>query len=602
MVGLLYIMFMAGLELDMNDFLRNKNRSFLFGALTFLLPFCIGFVVCYYLLGYPMAATILVASMFSTHTLVAYPIVSRLGLVRNEAVIITVGGTIITDTAVLLVLAVVAGSANGELNQMFWIKLGSSLAVFSFLVLWGFPKLGRWFFRHVQSENTSQYIFVLVMVFLAALFAELAGVEAIIGAFLAGLALNRLIPHTSPLMNRIEFIGNAIFIPFFLISVGMLVDLRVLFKGPEALIIAGTLTTVALVGKWLAALVTQKVYGYSVHQRRIIFGLSSAHAAATIAVILIGYRIELLDENVLNGTIILILITCMVSSFVTENVGKQIVLTSADINPTQSVRMERLVVPIANPNTIEGLIDLAVMIKEPKSAQPITALTVVQDDVEARHRVETSTRMLEKAVWHGAATNNPVQVVAKVDTNVSSGIIRAIKELMATDVIIGWSEKQKATDRIFGTTLDNILKNSWQSIYVCKLGDTLNTLQHIVVVAPPNVEFEKGFSDWVLKIKRLASQLGTGLKVLGGSGSFGALKERFTQGEPRLEVELEAFDQWEHFIDLNREVDDNSMLVVVSARSGTVSYTDALDNVPTLILKHFHVHSFMVIYPEQNQI
>jgi hypothetical protein len=485
---------------------------------------------------------------------------------------------------------------------VFWLKLSISLLIFGLVVLWGFPKVGRWFFRQVQSESTSQYIFVLVMVFLAALFAELAGVEAIIGAFLAGLALNRLIPHTSPLMNRIEFIGNAIFIPFFLISVGMLVDLRVLFKGPEALIIAGTLTGVALLGKWLAALFTQKIYGYSANQRKLIFGLSSAHAAATIAVILIGYRIGLLDENVLNGTIILILITCMVSSFVTENAGKKIVLTQSEMPITQSLRIERILVPIANPQTIEGLIDLAVMIKEPNSSQPITALTVVRDDVEARQRVETSTRMLEKAVLHGAASDNSVQVVAKVDMNVSGGIIRAIKELMATDVLIGWSEKQSTADRIFGTTLDNILKNSWQSIYVCKLGPQLNTIQRIVVVAPPNAEFEKGFADWVRKIKLLTSQLGAELKVICASSSYANFSRQIGEGEPRLEFELETFDNWDGFMDISRQLDNNALLVVASARQGTISYTDALDKVPAMILKHFHVHSFMVIYPEQNQV
>ncbi|HEY4650687.1 MAG TPA: cation:proton antiporter, partial [Pontibacter sp.] len=212
-VGILYIMFLAGLEVDMIDFKKNKNKSMVFGALTFLIPITVGTLVFYYIMGYEILSAILLSSMFSSHTLIAYPIASRLGLNKNEAVTITIGGTIITDTAVLLVLAVVAGSAEGNIDFFYWIKLAMSLSVFAAVVMFGFPYIARWFFRHIEGEKGAQFIFVLTMVFAAAFLAELAGVEAIIGAFLAGLALNTLIPHTSALMNRIEFVGNNVFIP-----------------------------------------------------------------------------------------------------------------------------------------------------------------------------------------------------------------------------------------------------------------------------------------------------------------------------------------------------------------------------------------------------
>src|SRR5690554_6155630 len=317
-IGLLYIMFIAGLELDLNDFNSNRNKSLLFGFFTFIIPLGIGFPVCYYFLGYDFNASFLTASMFATHTLVAYPIVSKLGISKNQAVAITVGGTILTDTGVLIILAVIMGNSEGNLNQEFWIRLGISLTVFSAIMFLVIPKIAKWFFRVLESEKHSHYIFVLSIVFFAAFLAEAAGVEAIIGAFVAGLALNKLIPHSSALMNRIEFIGNSLFIPFFLISVGMLVDISVILSGPAALIIAGTLTVAALLGKWLAAWFTQLIFKYSKAQRQLIFGLSGAHAAATLAVILVGYRAGIIDENILNGTIILILITCIVASFATE--------------------------------------------------------------------------------------------------------------------------------------------------------------------------------------------------------------------------------------------------------------------------------------------
>ena len=289
-IGLLYIMFIAGLELDLNEFKATKNKSIIFGFLTFSIPLALGFPVCHYLLGFDVNASLLTASMFATHTLVTYPIVSKLGVSKNIAVAITVGGTILTDTAVLILLAVILGSHTGGLTQEFWIRLGVSLVLFSAFMFLVIPRIAKWFFKTLESEKHSHYIFVLSVVFFSAFLAELAGLESIIGAFVAGLALNKLIPNSSALMNRIEFIGNSLFIPFFLISVGMVVDVSVILSGPMALIIAATLTVVAITGKWIAAFFTQLIFKFSKGQRKLIFGLSSAHAAATLAVILVGYN------------------------------------------------------------------------------------------------------------------------------------------------------------------------------------------------------------------------------------------------------------------------------------------------------------------------
>ena len=219
--GLLYIMFLAGLEIDMGDFKKNSGKSLVFGMYTFLIPMILGTVVGLWMLDFSMETSVLLASMFASHTLIAYPIISKLGISKNNAVSITVGGTMITDTLALLVLTIIVGMATGNADNAFWIRLGVSIVIFALIVLLVFPFIGRWFFKRVH-DNISQYIFVLSMVFFGAFLAQLAGMEAIIGSFLAGLALNRLIPQSSPLMNRVEFVGNAIFIPFFLLSVGML--------------------------------------------------------------------------------------------------------------------------------------------------------------------------------------------------------------------------------------------------------------------------------------------------------------------------------------------------------------------------------------------
>lgn len=324
-IGLLYIMFIAGIELDADEFKKKRHKSLVFGLLTFIIPISIGLPVCHYLLGYPILTTLLVSIMFATHTLVAYPIVNKYKVSQNEAVAIAVGGTVLTDTAVLIILAIITGAHTSGLTTAFWLHLIISLAIFIAIMFTIVPVVAKWFLSRLDAEKTSNYVFVLSVVFFSAFMAQLSGVEPIIGAFMAGLALNRLIPHTSVLMDRIEFVGNAIFIPFFLISVGMLVDLRVLFKGPEAITIALSLTAVALTGKWLAAFITQKIFGYTNTQQGLLFGLSSSHAAATLAIILVGYKLKMLDDNILNGTVILILITCVVASFATEQASKKLV-------------------------------------------------------------------------------------------------------------------------------------------------------------------------------------------------------------------------------------------------------------------------------------
>ena len=333
--GLLYIMFLAGLEIDLAEFKKNKWKSIGFGFYTFAIPFVMGVMTSHFLFDFPWLTSIVFASIFSSHTLISYPIVSKLGISKSLPVNITVGGTMITDILALLVLAICVGVTQGEVNAAFWTKISVSMVIFSIIVLFGFPILGRWFFKKV-SDNISQYIFVLVMIYLAALLAEIAGVEAIIGAFFAGLALNRLIPHTSALMNRVEFVGNAIFIPFFLISVGMIIDFKVFFKDIKTIEIAVLMTVIAVFAKYFAAVATQKTFRLTKEQGGVIFGLSAAHAAATLAIVMVGYNIiigetdsgepiRLLDESVLNGSILLILVSCTVSSFVTQKNAKKLV-------------------------------------------------------------------------------------------------------------------------------------------------------------------------------------------------------------------------------------------------------------------------------------
>jgi len=457
-IGMLYIMFIAGLELDLKEFQRNKNKSLVFGMFTFIIPLVFGFPVCYYFLGYDFTASLLISSMFSTHTMVSYPIVSKFGISKNEAVAITVGGTILTDTAVLILLAVILNSNSGGLSMAFWVQLLASLAVFSGIMFWIIPKIAVWFLQRLESEKTSHYIFVLSIVFLAAFLAEIAGVEPIIGAFVAGLALNKHIPYSSSLMNRIEFIGNAIFIPIFLISVGMLVDIAVLLNGPVAVIVAVTLSVVALIGKWLAAIATSGIFKYSVNQRNLIFGLSSSHAAATLAIILIGFQTNIIDENALNGTILLILVTCLVATMVTENTARKIIKSESEEPAVEygTSDAENIMIPIADIESMETLVELAVYLKNKKSKDPLTILSVVPHDEEAENNLIKARNNLQKLVKIASAHEIDVNVMATIDHNIAGGILRASREEMIDMIVIGWPRKVRLFDRCIETKTETI--------------------------------------------------------------------------------------------------------------------------------------------------
>ena len=596
-VGLLYIMFIAGLEIDLADFRKNRKRSLIFGAITFAVPLLIGTVVSYYFLQYPLRSSVLLASMFATHTLISYPIASRLGIIRNEAVTITVGGTMITDTAALLILVMITASVSGELNALFWGKMILSIGLFTTTVLGGFPIVGRWFFRNAEQDGVVQYIFVLTMVFIAAFLAELAGLEPIIGAFLAGLALNRLVPHTSALMNRIEFIGNALFIPFFLIKVGMLVDPAVIFEGPEALLVAATLTVVALSSKWFAAYLAQRAFGFSRPQRNVIFGLSSAHAAATIAIILIAYNLKLLDATVLNGTVLLILITCLVSSFVTDRAGRQLAITM-ERPPAPAEQPDKILVPVANPANMERLIDLAMMLK-PTEDTPIYPLSVVVDDQEATENVLLNQSSFEHAEKYALAANQSISTISRVDTNASAGVVRAAKELGATSIVMGWNGKLTPRQRFFGSVLDHVLEQAEPMVLVTKLIHPLNAFARITVVALPNAEAEPGFSRWVATLRTLAHHTTGSLRLMSAAATAKAIRRTLETGTPSVSLAEGRFDTWDDFLMLAREVTAQDLLVVVSARENTVSHQAATDRLPYYLSRYFGALSFLVVYPEQ---
>jgi Kef-type K+ transport system membrane component KefB len=605
-IGLLYIMFIAGLELDMNEFIRNRNKSILFGFLTFIIPFSIGFPICYFILGFDLNASLLTANMFSTQTLVAYPIVSKLGVSKNQAVAVAVGGTILTDSVVLILLAVIMGNSQGNLNQEFWIKLGVSLFIFSGIMFFLIPRITRWFFTKLESEKHAHYIYVLSVVFFSAFLAEICGLEPIIGAFVAGLVLNPLIPHSSALMNRIEFIGNSLFIPFFLISVGMLVDVRVILSGPMAIIIAVVLTTGAIFGKWLAALFTQLILKYSQAQRQLLFGLSTAHAGAILAVVLVGYKAGILDENILNGTIILILISCLIASFATEKASRKILLTEKNSESSGSginlLNYEQILLPIANLMNIEKLLEFTLLIKDNKSANPVTILTVVPNNAEAELNIISARKKLTEFKKHGAASEIKVNTIATIDYNPASGIARISRETLSNIIILGWPKKAGILDKLIGEKISSIISNVDKTVFICHLDKLLINHKRIVVATPPFAEKENGFEIWLQKISKLSQELSIPIVHFGGMSTQDSIRDKIKLKHLSTSISFKVLNNLEDLLDSSADIKDDDLLVLVSARKYSVSYLNFLDNIPNKLEKSFTNNNKIVVYPQQHSL
>lgn len=604
-VGLYYIMFLAGLEMNMADFKQNRGKAVMLGLLAFIIPIMIGLVVNMTFLKYSLITSVLLASMYASHTLVAYPIVIRYGVSRHRSVSIAVGGTAVTDTLTLLVLAVVGGMFKGESGGLFWVWLVVKVVFLGGLIMYIFPRIGRWFFRR-YDDNVMQFIFVLAMVFLGAGLMEFVGMEGILGAFLAGLVLNRLIPHVSPLMNHLEFVGNALFIPYFLIGVGMMINIHVIFGHGDALKVAGVMIAVALTGKWIACWLTQKIYKMGAIERELMYGLSNAQAAATLAAVLVGYNIilpngeRLLNDDVLNGTVLLILVTCVVSSFITERAARKIAIDEAHLeDEKRPAELEKILIPVANPDTIEDLVNLSLVIRDPKQRDNLLALNVINDNNASEALELRGKRYLEKAAMITASADVPLKQISRYDLNIASGIIHTAKEHGVTDVVIGLHRKVNIVDSFFGMLAENLLKGLHREVMIAKFLMPINTLRRINIAVPPKAEYEAGFQKWVEHFCRMGNTLGCRVHFFANEETTTLLqilvKKRFSS----TMTDFSRLDDWGDLLLLTGQVNYDHLLVIISARRGSISYDPAFERLPAQLGKYFANNSLIVLYPDQ---
>ena len=606
--GLLYIMFLAGLEIDMGDFKKNSGKSLVFGMYTFLIPMILGTVVGLWVLDFSMETSVLLASMFASHTLIAYPIISKLGISKNNAVSITVGGTMITDTLALLVLTIIVGMATGNADNAFWIRLGVSIVIFALIVLLVFPFIGRWFFKRVH-DNISQYIFVLSMVFFGAFLAQLAGMEAIIGSFLAGLALNRLIPQSSPLMNRVEFVGNAIFIPFFLLSVGMLIDYRAFFTSFETIKVGMVMIIVATAAKYAAAWLTQKTFRLSVDQRSVIFGLSNAQAAATLAAVMVGYNvilgtdangapIRLLNESVLNGTILMILVTCAIASFSAQKGAHNIAMKeSGEETEDKDTKDEHILIPVSNEETVEELVNLSLAIKSKTNTSGLYALKVIDNQNSDDKTLKSSKRVLQTAVDTAAATDTRLKGLLRYDLSISNAITSVVKEREITDLVLGLHKEKDIPAAFLGNIVENVLQHSSVTTFIYKPVQPLATIKRHLIILPDRAEKEIGFIPAMNRVWNVLQNTGAKVVFYGSEDTLKAIKKLFAKRAG--EISYVNFSDWDDFLIVFRDVKaDDSMWVIFSRKEG-YSYDPVMPRIPGYLNKYFQSNSFILSYPIQ---
>lgn len=604
-VGLYYIMFLAGLEMNMSNFRKNKFRTFTHGIMAFVIPMLMGFVANRTVLEYSVLTSVLLASMYASHTLISYPTILRFGLSHQRSVTIAVGATAITDTLTLLVLAVVGGLFKGDVTGGFWLMLFLKIAVVFFVIIYFFPRIAKFFFQRYE-DNVTQFIFVLAMTFLGSALMEMIGMEGLLGAFLTGLVLNRYVPNISPLMTHLEFVGNALFIPYFLIGVGMLVNINTLFGGLGTLRVASVMIAVALSSKWVASLFTQKLFGMKGVERELIYGLSNAQVGATLAAVLVGYNLimpdgqRLLNDDVLNGTIILILATCVFSSFTTERAAKKIALETMSTMPKEDTGDdEKIMIPMRYPETAETLIRIAAMMRNRKLNRGVVALNVVYDDDNRLHYQEKGRKLLERITKVANCSGMMVQTQVRIATNITNGIKHAFKEYNASEIIMGMHIRKEVSEKFWGEFIQNLFGGLNRQIIIVQCLKPLNTMRRIQVAVPSRAEFEPGFYRWLERLSRMAENLECRIQFHAKHETLSLINKYMQNRHPDIRAEYTLMAHWNELPKLADSVNEDHIFVVVTARKGTISYKNALERLPEELTRHFSGKSLMIVFPDQ---
>ena len=606
-VGLLYIMFLAGLEMDLESVKKNSKRILIFGLLSFLIPFVLTFVMASWLLNYSPQASFLLGCIMASNTLIAYPIVGRYGLQRDSSVMLSVGASMLSLFLSLVMLAALVASHEENTNVWFWLFFLLKFCGFIAACILIIPRLTRYFLRR-YSDQVMQFIFVLSVMFLSAAASEAAGVEGIVGAFISGLILNRYIPHVSPLMNRIEFIGNALFIPYFLIGVGMLIRISSLFTSWHMVWIVALIVFFGTFGKAVAAYVSSLLFRLPKSAGHMMFGLTSAHAAGGIAMVMVGMRLEvapgtyLINDEILNGVVIMILVTCVISSLMTAHAAQQIVLKGNSQQLSASSQKnddEKILLCVKYPEIAPQLLELAIMVRNQKLNRGLVALNVVYDDSNAPANREKGLRLLERLEQQASASEVKIQKQVRLATNIANGIKHAFREYSGSEIIMGMHVHTEVNPKFWGDFIQSLYNGLNRQIILSRFVQPLNTLRRIQVVVPSRAEFEPGFHRWLERLSRLAENLDCRIQFHGRNESLELIREFINNLHHGVRAEYTFMAHWNELPQIAETIKEDHLFVVITARKGTISYKNALERLPNELMKHFAGKNLMIIFPDQ---
>ena len=604
-VGLYYIMFLAGLEMDMEGLKKNRNRVMVFGMLTFLIPFAMTYFMGVSLLGYLPLASLLLAAIMASNTLIAYPIVGRYGLTRHTSSTLSVGSSMMALFMALIVMASIVNSFHGNGGILFWLLFILKFVAYCVGLIMVIPRVTRWFLRR-YSDAVMQFIFILAVVFLSAALSDAVGLEGIFGAFMSGLILNRFVPKVSPLMNRIEFTGNALFIPYFLIGVGMLINVRLLFAGSKILWVVFCIVFFGTLGKAVAAYLAARIFRMSWLAGHMMFGLTSAHAAGAIAMVMVGRRLQvapgeyLFGDEVLNGIVIMILFTCVISTVITERAAQRLRLQEKeDQNMMKNLDDEKILIPVKYPEYSDNLITMATLMRNPRLKRELVALNVVYDDVNMRHNQAEGQRLLDHLCHLASASDVPMVTQVRVAANIANGIKHAFKEFQASEILMGLHFHKEINRSFWGEFTRSLYNGLSRQIIVTRILQPLNTIRRIQVAIPSRAEFEPGFYRWLERLARMAGNLECRIAFHGRNETLQLVNEFIRNRFPSVRAEYEEMAHWKELPTLGSQVREDHLFVIVTARKGTISYKTAMERLPEELNKFIKGKTIMIIFPDQ---
>lgn len=604
-VGLYYIMFLAGLEMDMEGLKKNRNRVMVFGMLTFLVPFAMTYFMGVSLLGYIPLASLLLAAIMTSNTLIAYPIVGRYGLTRHTSSTLSVGSSMMALFMALIVMASIVNSFHGNGGILFWLLFILKFVAYCVGLIMVIPRVTRWFLRR-YSDAVMQFIFILAVVFLSAALSDAVGLEGIFGAFMSGLILNRFVPKVSPLMNRIEFTGNALFIPYFLIGVGMLINVRLLFAGSKILWVVFCIVFFGTLGKAVAAYLAARIFRMSWLAGHMMFGLTSAHAAGAIAMVMVGRRLQvapgqyLFGDEVLNGIVIMILFTCVISTVITERAAQRLRLQEKeDQNMMKNLDDEKILIPVKYPEYSDNLITMATLMRNPRLKRELVALNVVYDDVNMRHNQAEGQRLLDHLCHLASASDVPMVTQVRVAANIANGIKHAFKEFQASEILMGLHFHKEINRSFWGEFTRSLYNGLSRQIIVTRILQPLNTIRRIQVAIPSRAEFEPGFYRWLERLARMAGNLECRIAFHGRNETLQLVNEFIRNRFPSVRAEYEEMVHWKELPMLGAQVREDHLFVIVTARKGTISYKTAMERLPEELNKFIKGKTIMIIFPDQ---